>query len=261
MDGGRLRWEISSDDVSFSVLLHELTHGFFMQREELLRSAVEKTPGLTMTLLGEGLAYAMAPGLYPDGNEDNLHYNVTKDRSSDAAWKDDGPGRFREYALGLRPLFKEALADSTLEAFLPRARDVFLALREIEEARPDRAGPPKLAIAGPAAEVVRDRFLNSRFKLWIQRIDHDPQAYAEVLPKLGEGDLVVLLVAGDDRERIPFEHASLSPVALEEIERRLARGETVAEAGVSGKLRVVLLAAPSLNALKELARNSKLLDP
>lgn len=260
MDGGRLRWEVGSEDVSFQVLLHELTHGFFMQRNELLEAMVSKTPGLTMTLLGEGFAYAMAPGLYPDGAEDNLAYNVAKDRAGDVAWKDDGPGRFREYALGLRPLFKEALAGGTLEAFLPRARDVYLALREIEEAHADRGGPPRLAVAGPAREIVRERLLNSKFSHWIDIFNHNAPSYLDVLPKLGENDLFVLLVAGDDSERIPSQYASLSPVALDEIERRLAKGVTIAEAGSGTKPRVVLLAAPNLSALRELARTSKLLE-
>lgn len=261
MDGGRLRWEVSSEDVSFWVLLHELSHAFVMQRNDLLEATVAKTPGLSMTLLGEGLAYAMAPGLYGDNDGDNLAYNVAQDRAANAAWKDDGPGRFREYALGLRPLFKEALADGTLEAFLPRARDVFLALREVEEASIDHGGPPKLAIAGPAGDVVRERLLSSQFSHWISWVDHDARKYGELLSKLGERDWFVLLVAGDDAQRIPAQYASLSPVAPDEIDRRLRSGKTIAEVGARDKTRVVLLAAPTLGALKELARTTELLNP
>ncbi len=262
MDGGRLRWELDSDEVKFSVLLHELTHGFFQQKEDVMRPVIEKTPGLSMTLLGEGFAYAMAPGLYPDGEEDNLAYNVAKDRAEDKAWKDDGPGRFREYALALRPLFKDALHESSLEAFLPRARDVYLALREVEAAKRDQGGgSPKLVIGGPANEVVRERLLESKYSRWIRRFDHDAKSYAEVVPMLGKGDLLVLLVAGDEAERIPSEQASLSPVPLPEIDQRLKKGETIAEARDGATFRVVLLGAPTRKALEDLVRKTALLQP
>ncbi len=261
MDGGRLRWELAGDEVSFSVLVHETTHGFCQQREAELRALVERTPGLDMTLLGEGLAYAMAPGLYPDGQGDVLADNVASDRTSRGSWKDGGYEWQRLYGLALRPLLREALlAGTTLEEFLPRARDVFLALREIEGASGGRAGPPKLLIAGPAREVVRERLLDSRYHLWINRMNHHAPSYAEHVAELGAGDLLVLLVAADDGERIPEEFAWLSPVGLEELERRLRTGKTIAESHQPrSSYRVVLLAAPTTEELEELARSSALL--
>lgn len=256
MDGGRLRWEIDGDAVNFSVLVHELSHAFFMQEQDQLDALVARTPGLTATLLGEGLAYAMAPGIYGNSDADNLQYNVAKDRAADAAWKDDGPGRYRLYALALRPLYADALETSTLEAFLPRARDVFLAMREIEESSVDAGGPPRLGIAGPAANVVRERLLEGKFQNWITCVDHSEASYGELLPKLGSKDLLVLLISGDDATRIPAKHAGLSPLSLEEIERRLKKGETIAETKQSGRMRVVLLAAPTRAALEHLARTS-----
>jgi hypothetical protein len=261
MDGGRLRWELYDGNVSSSVLLHELTHAFFAQREAELRTVVEATPGLSLTLLGEGFAYAMAPGLYPDGDGDNLRYNVAKDRENHQAWEDDGPGRYRTYALGLRPLLAQALEEqATLESFLPRARDVFLALREVEEATVAAIGPPKLAIAGPAGDVVRERLLDSKYHLWINWFNHAEGSYREVLPELHAGDLFVLLVVAGD-ERIPEAFASLSPVPQQEIERHLASGKTIEEERVEpAGYRVVLLAAPTRDELQELARATRLLD-
>jgi hypothetical protein len=96
--------------------------------------------------------------------------------------------------------------------------------------------------------------------MWISCINHDPRKYAELLPKLGAGDLFVLLVAGDDRERVPPEFVSLLPVAPSEIDRRLASGKSIAEAHTANNTRVVLLAAPSVEALRELARTSELLE-
>ncbi len=269
MDGGHLRWEIDSNDIHFSVLLHELTHGFVMQKNELLEKLVRETPGLTGTLIGEGIAYATAPGLYGDGDDDNLRYNVTKDRQNAEAWEDPSYGRQRMFALGLRPLLKECFEKGeTLEAFLPRARFVFLALHEIHEdpAEPSASstrppGPPRLAIAGPARDAVRERLLESKYDKWIQRVNHDAASYGELLPQLGAGDLFVLLVAGDDAERIPAQYAALSPVAADEIEKRLHSGKQVAEArDEPSGLRVVLLGAPSVAELEELARKTPLLE-
>ncbi|MFO0982978.1 MAG: hypothetical protein U1E76_14825 [Planctomycetota bacterium] len=264
MDGGRLKWELDSDRVSFAVLLHETTHAFFDERRELLQKTVAATPGLTMTLLGEGFAYALAPGLYPDDErDDNLLYNVTKDRANDQAWSDPGPGRYREYALALRPLLKDALESSKLEDFLPRARDVFVALQTVESARPQSAsrsdGPPKLAIAGPATDAVRERLAGSRFSLWIHSFNHDPDSYAKVLPQLGAGDLLVLLVARDDAETIPAGYERYLPLPRDELAQRVAHGETIEQEGARDGLRVVLLAAATKRQLAELVRTSALL--
>ncbi len=153
MDGGRLRWEIGPVGMEQSVLLHELVHAFFMQKDELLQATVELTPGLTMTYLGEGFAYAFSPGLYGPKDRDVLGGNVASDRRNGQAWQDPNYGRQREYALALRPLLADALANGqTLEAFLPSARDAWLALREVEEAR----SAPTLFYTGPAGKVVHE---------------------------------------------------------------------------------------------------------
>ena len=262
MDGGVLRWELSGEELPFSVLVHELTHAFVMQKQELIEAVAVDTPGLSTTLLGEGLAYAFAPGIERDGEQDSLRWNVAQDRANGQGWEDEGYGRQRLFGLALRPLLSEALEREKLEDFLPRARDVFRALREVHEAstKAPGLGPPKLAIAGPAGDVVRERLLDSRFHLWISRFDHVRSYYDDVLPKLGKGDLLVLLVAADDAARIPAEHAALSPLAPDELERRLGRGETVAEERTrEDGLRVVLLAAPHRGALEELARTTRLL--
>jgi hypothetical protein len=233
-----------------------------MQQEAELVAVVQRTPGLSLTLLGEGLAYALAPGLYPDGDGDDLAGNVARDRANHQAWEDDGPGRFRMYGLALRPLLREALEEQqTLALFLPRARDVFLALRELEEAGAESRGPPRLLIAGPARDELRARMLDSRYQLWIQRFNHDPSSYAEYLPQLGPGDLFVVLVAGDDAERIPADYGWVSPLEAAELERRIRGGKTVEESHrPRGSYRVVVLAAPTVESLRELVARSTALD-
>ena len=265
MDGGRLKWELSSPDVSFSVLVHEITHGFLMEKSDLLRSVVDATPGLTMTLMGEGIAYAVAPGMYEDGEGDNLRYNVAKDRKNREAWDDPSYGRQRMYGLGLRPLIREAFKEGeALEDFLPNARAVFLALQEIEEGPPGSSrppGPPRLAVAGPANGLVRERLLDSKFRYWINRFNHHAETYSNILPQLAGGDMFVLLIAGDDSERIPDAHAWLSPMEPSEIERRLRKNERVSEIrNLESGLRVVLLAAPTTQELEDLVQGTPLLD-
>lgn len=262
MDGGRLRWEIDSADLRFSVLLHEATHGFFMQKNYLLAATVERTPGMTMTLLGEGFAYAIAPGLYGDGDGDNLAYNVAKDRENKEAWEDPSYGRQRTYALALRPILAEALVDQTLEEFLPRARDVYLGLREVFEAQQNSnssEGPPKLLIAGPTAGEVRTR-ISSHYPMWITDIGHDPVQYGRYLPSLGRGDLFVICIAGN-RDGLPKAYAELSPIEFDELQARMKRGETVAEEHkASTGYRVILLAAPTVEELKELVDSTSILS-
>ncbi len=262
MDGGRLRWELADENVSFSVLLHELTHGFFLQRNDELRRVVDETPGLSITLLGEGFAYAVAPGLYPDdGTGDNLAYNVAKDRAEGRCWQEEGPERCRAYALGLRPLLAQAFAEKQgLASFLPRARDVYLALSEVEGAAVEARGPPRLLVAGPAAGHVRARLLDSRYHMWIRCMDHSKEGYDEDVPGLRAGDLLVLLVQGDGPERVPPAYAWLSPASAAEVDRALREGtDLAAEHRPHGTFRVVLLAAPTAARLEAVARESPLL--
>ena len=257
MDGGRLRWEIADAAPSFAVLAHEVAHGFFQRRVEDLRRIAKSTPGLSLTLLGEGFAHAIAPGLHPDGAADELRSQVARQREQGTSWTSDAV-RGRTYALALRPLLREALEGTgTLDQFLPRARDVFLALREVEEA----SGPPKLALAGPLGDLVRERLRESKYRLWISWFDHRAPAYSRWIPELRAGDLLVLLVALEDPQRIPAEFARLAPMAPEELERELHAGRTVSMSrAAEGSYRVVLLAAPTGEQLAELARTSPLLD-
>jgi hypothetical protein len=259
MDGGRLRWEIhGTEDLSFSVLLHEVTHGFLQRRDADLQALVEGTPGLDMTLLGEGLAYAMAPGLYPNGERDELALNVTNDLAAGRGWGGTTYEHQRMFGLALRPLLREALrAGATLEAFLPRARDAFLALEEALTPR----GPPTLFTAGPAYQGVKERLRASRYELSMLSFQHLEEHYREHLARAGVGDLFVLLVAGDHPERIPPAYAALSPLDPRAIERELARGRTLTEERTTEDgLRVLLLAAPTVRELEELVATTQALS-
>src|SRR5262249_14329921 len=134
------------------------------------------------------------------------------------------------------------------------------AMNEVETAKVDGGGAPRLLVAGPGAGAVRERLLDSRFHMWIVCMDHDRGNYDENLPKMRAGDLVVLLIAGDEPARVPGEYAWLAPPQAAEVERALRDGKTVAAEHVPrGTYRVVLLAAPTRKALEALARASPLL--
>jgi len=262
MDGGRLRWEIVDPDVDASVLLHELTHGFFLQRQELLSALAEATPGLSTTVLGEGFAYATAPGMYPFRDGDLLGHEVAHDRCGSDRW--DGRGDYgmqRMFGLALRPLLADAFAQgSKLEDFLPRARDAFLAVNEVMMATELR--PPTLFMAGRGRDLVRERLRDSKYSLSMFRFNLAAgQSFADARQRAQPGDLLVILVSGEDPESVPSAHLDLLPLTPEELSRRLRAGKTVEEQGLSGPLRVVLLAGPTDEAVEELARGSRLLQP
>ena len=260
MDGGRLRWELhSADDLSFSVLLHEVTHGFFMQRNDELRAFVDSVPGMNMTLIGEGFAYATAPGLYPDGDKDNLLANVSSDLKQGQGWGETTYEHQRMFGLALRPLMAEAYASgASLEEVLPRVRDIFIALEEVFTPY----GPPTLFTAGPHGEAAKDRLRDSKYHLSMYAFNHEEGNYTKRLRSAKRGDTLVLLLAGDDRQRIPGAYASLSPVEPAEIERKIGAGRRVeAERTTEEGLRIVLLAAPDLDDLLDLVQTTPLLNP
>lgn len=262
MDGGRLRWEIFDERLSFSVLLHELTHGFFQQRNDLLEAVVERTPGLNMTLMGECFAYAVAPGMYPDGDGDPLAHNVAQDRCGNDRWQGQtGYGMQRMFGLAVRPMLVEAFEEgTTLEEFLPHVRTAFLAVNEVMMARELRA--PRLHIAGPARDVVRERLLPSKYSMWMNRFNHaSEEGYAQARDAAQPGDLLVVLIAGDDEDdAVPSAHLDLLPVALADVRKRIRARKTIAEEHMAGSLRVVLLAAPTTAALEKLVASTPLLD-
>ncbi len=261
MDGGRLRWELCDERIEPSVLLHEATHGFFLQKDELLQAFAGGIPGMSMTLLGEGFAYAVAPGMYPFRDGDVLASNVAQDRCGTDRWNGKvGYGMQRMYGLALRPLLEEAFVrGDTLEQFLPRARDAYLAVDEIMMAEPSR--PPTLYIAGEARDVVRERLDSSKYQLSMQRFNlGHAEGFARARAEGRNGDLLVVLVSGEDPEQVPEAHRDLLPLPLDELQKRLRAHKIVEEERAAGALRVVLLAAPTTARLEELARTSALLD-
>src|SRR5438477_9720497 len=67
-------------------LAHELCHAFMAARRTTLKQAARATPRLDEETLGEGLAYALSPGIYHRGTSDELSNAAA--RSWKPGWRD-----------------------------------------------------------------------------------------------------------------------------------------------------------------------------
>ena len=135
-NGGILTLEIPRKRDVYPTVLHELFHAFLETKKDKIEVAIHSVPGLDFQTLNEGLAYAISPGLHHTGDSDQLQAQVSTYMTK-ASPLGDSFTRFNYYALALRPLLKEALADpqKNLESFLPRAVDAWLVLVELDRAR------------------------------------------------------------------------------------------------------------------------------
>ncbi len=135
-NGGTLTLEIPRTENAYPTLVHELFHAFVETRKATLEAAVRTVPGLDFQTLNEGLAYAMSPGIHHTGNSDPLQASVVGFMAKGSPLSDPYT-RFNTFALALRPLLIQALADpkQNLESFLPRAADAWLVLTEFVHSR------------------------------------------------------------------------------------------------------------------------------
>lgn len=133
-NGGRLTLEIPATGDALGTALHEIFHAFLHPRMHDLERAAAGVPNLDAGILNEGMAYAFSPGLFHSGsqNVDVLANRVATDYANGKPLSDPYV-RSNRYGLALRPLLRMALTDSsqTLDAFLPRAVDVWRALGEL----------------------------------------------------------------------------------------------------------------------------------
>jgi hypothetical protein len=135
-NGERLTLEIPRRNDAMPSFLHECMHAFLEQKKAQLTKAIPSACGLDWQTLNEGIAYALAPGLFvPAGTTDPLREDVAQDMNNPAGLQ-DGLVRFRRFGLALRPLLREALDDpqSSVESFVPRAVDAWRVLRELDPA-------------------------------------------------------------------------------------------------------------------------------
>ncbi len=264
VNGGRLTIEIGRSCDAYPILLHELFHAFVQTKQELIQRAAHAVPGLNVETLGEGLAHAYSPGLFPPANSsqtDQLPTLVAGFRAQGLSLQ-DARTRFRSYGLALRPLLKDALSDKqqTLEAFLPRATDAWLVLTELEKAQGTKSAPqthdyrkdPKHSIfifGTHDREASGMIFKTDPRHLWGRA--HVAAQYREMLTKNAKpGDTVILLLSLNEPGRVPAEFSDLLPSPWPQVENLLKQGQVVFQQGPARDMDVFLLAAPTTEALR-----------
>jgi hypothetical protein len=119
-NGGRLVIEVPIRDP-MGVLLHESLHQLLRSQEGAMKAAAESA-GMDFTLLKEGIAYALYPGVTADTEQgDQLIEDLIRMQLRGAPASDRFM-QFDQLAAVLRPLLRAALAhNETISAFLPKA--------------------------------------------------------------------------------------------------------------------------------------------
>lgn len=128
-----------------------------------------------------------------------------------------------------------------------------------------RSGPPNIYVMGlsqpqfeQVIDIVKDVTSNKTGRF------HRKQSYDDIfiygIWGRKPGDIIVLLFSLDTKERIPKDYEDLLPKPWSEIEPVLKQGKTVELTGKARKMKVILLAAPKREQLKQLITESKLLS-
>jgi hypothetical protein len=265
VNGGRLTIEIGRSCDAYPILLHELFHAFVQTKQELIQRAARAVPGLNVETLGEGLAHAYSPGLFPAANPDQTDQLSTMVAGFKAQGLSlqDARTRFRFYGLALRPLLKDALSDKrqTLETFLPRATDAWLVLTELEKARDTKSASQthdyrkdprhSIFVFGTGDQEASDMLLRTSHRHFWGR-DHVADQYQDMLTRNAKpGDTIILLLSLGSRGRVPDEFSDLLPLPWPQVESLLRQGQTVFRRGQARDMDVFLLATPTTETLRQ----------
>jgi hypothetical protein len=93
---------------------------------------------------------------------------------------------------------------------------------------------------------------------------HDKKSYDSIFKEgiwgKKPGDLIVLLFSLDTNDRIPSEYEDLLPVSWSAIELALKQGKELELKSNAREMNVIVLAAPTSEKLRQLVRESKLLN-
>lgn len=263
-NGGIITLEVPRKADAFPSFLHEVFHSFIEPHKSALNTAAMGVPGLNGETLNEGLAYALSPGIFHSGGPgaDPLRNQVSADIQNKKRLS-DAYTRFNRFGLALRPLVKEALEDprATFDALLPRVVDTWRSLTEISLAvqPPDRV---RIVSFGPAWETLNDRSWALGYTLG--SYTHVEDQYRQALAGAPAGTTIFLLYTPDFDARfrdIPAAYRDLLPKSMAEIEAALTRGESIEAEGTARGLHIILLAAPTMDALKTLILKTMLLGP
>ena len=119
-NGGRLVVEVPIRDT-VGTLLHESLHFLLRPKEQDIRTAAQAA-GLDFTLLNEGIAYAVWPGITDDTEQGDQLVESLVGMQLRGTPASDPYLQFNQLAAVIRPLLKSALAhNETLSSFLPKA--------------------------------------------------------------------------------------------------------------------------------------------
>ena len=123
---------------AYPTLLHEIFHAFLQLRRDKIEEAAKRVDGLNFETLNEGLAHAIAPGIFNTGKpgEDPLEKTVKRHQAEGKVLKDYYYRVYR-FGLELRPLMKEALEskNGSIDKVIPKAADLWRVLVEKERSR------------------------------------------------------------------------------------------------------------------------------
>ena len=93
---------------------------------------------------------------------------------------------------------------------------------------------------------------------------HDKKSYDDIFKEgiwgKKAGDIVVLLFSLDSEDRIPAEYEDLLLVSWPAIESALKKGKTLELKSNAREMNIIVLAAPTAERLKQLVRESNLLN-
>ncbi|HKS17261.1 MAG TPA: hypothetical protein VJU16_08105 [Planctomycetota bacterium] len=130
--------EIPRVSDAYPMLLHEIFHAFLQLRRDRIEEAAKKVDGLDFETLNEGLAHALAPGIFhtDEPGADPLEKTVKRYQREGKVLKDYYYRVYR-FGLELRPLMKEALEskNGSIDKVIPKAAELWRVLVEKERAR------------------------------------------------------------------------------------------------------------------------------
>src|SRR5688572_20559641 len=123
---------------AYPMLLHEIFHAYLHLRRDRIEEAAKKVDGLDFETLNEGLAHAIAPGIFHSEKpgDDPLEKTVKRYQREGKVLKDYYYRVYR-FGLELRPLLQEALESKSgsIDKVIPKAAQLWRVLVEKERAR------------------------------------------------------------------------------------------------------------------------------
>ena len=191
--GGRLVVEVDATSSPTYVLEHEGWHAFAESHEPALHTVANEL-GTDFETVSEGLAYAVAPGIFkPANNPEQLAQTVANDEAANKSFFEEPYVRFNRLGLALRPTLQPALdGDGTFESYLPSEKAVYRALAELAAAHEHL--PMRYFYFGPRDDALAKALSQDKFDIWSRPLSE--KFLDELRPRMRAHDRVVLVLDG-----------------------------------------------------------------